>query len=343
MAGLHYNLFHFAPRELSHSAFWAWVLQCTDSEDPLLSAPKAVGLALLDATNTPRPLSEVKVETEVKLRKAGRLDVVVTVDEGRATLVIENKVLSKPAVEQLDRYEEELRADARGGLSLAVMSTAFDEDVRDEIRSRADWQYLGIDTLCSILEPHQHGHALLQHYASWLAARKRKREELARYALSADRDKRNEALGTAEGQWALMKALLPVRGRQDRGTNVDGSPWTQFCFVEPVGERDMLFYRIDQSSAGPYFSLRQYQGDPIPTPQAKLARREELRGYWADACRACGDDLRLARPRNRGIMESEIGLLLIDENPPEVLLRAIPKVHAYLLDRLAENGWAVQR
>ncbi|MGH7646987.1 MAG: PD-(D/E)XK nuclease family protein, partial [Gemmatimonadaceae bacterium] len=101
-----FNLFSFATGELSHSAFWAWVLQtlCPDcprsleAVQPLAkSLLRRIGAAGID-------LAEVKTEYSVKASpNAGRMDIVAFGKE-RDVVIIEHKVDAVPYLPQIERY-----------------------------------------------------------------------------------------------------------------------------------------------------------------------------------------------------------------------------------------------
>lgn len=342
-----YNLFEFAPGELSHSAFWAWVLQCTDSPDERHADPKALGLRLLRAIGAPEPGESIEVKTEVKISGRDRLDIWAKID-GHAVLAIENKVSAIPDGDQLERYKRTLLGQSR--LYLALLSTAFDAPVRAAINGQKDWQYLGVEELLALFgepggEARGWSHPLIIDYHAWLRDLNDKRAQRASGAISDGKEARDAALATYEGQWALLAKLMEgVTGEQYQGTNNNGTPWTQFKFVKGEGERDSIFYRIDcYESKGQrryYLSLRQYQKEPFPSVSDKRQRLNKLRNFWDAACSQTGAKVTAHPPHNRGDKESEIGVFLFDHNPPNQLLSTLPLIHREFHKRLVADGSA---
>ncbi len=87
---LDYNLFKFATKEVSRSAFWPWVLECTNSDNPVHKAPGELGLAFLKKIGCDKYGKVEFVKTELKSQECkGRFDIHVEFDSGKI-LVIEN-------------------------------------------------------------------------------------------------------------------------------------------------------------------------------------------------------------------------------------------------------------
>jgi len=101
------NIFTYAPKELSHSAFWAWVLDCTDAADNDLAGPRAVAHELLSALDVHEVGEPVDVDTEMLFGKRCRADIRVQFSEGRQ-LLIECKRSAPVRAQQIERYREEL-------------------------------------------------------------------------------------------------------------------------------------------------------------------------------------------------------------------------------------------
>ena len=258
-----YNLFQFAPGELSHSAVWAWILQSLDATQPERAGVRALAEGFVRWLRAPEACGEVTVKTERWIGAAGRLD--IWADIGSCIIVIENKVSANPNREQVERYLRELKAGEKE-VVLCLMSASFDEDVRTGIQKIAGVRYCGLSELVTLVAPHRATHPLLGEYTEWLTDLREKREFLARQALSDDLAQVQQALSNVEGQWALLRALgRVVPGHQHRGTNLDGTPWTQLMFHPGDDQRDALFYRVDRSKRGAYLAVRQWQRTPIPS------------------------------------------------------------------------------
>jgi len=333
-----HNFFRFATRELSHSAFWAWVLQAVDRSAPEFDGPKELGERLLETLDAPSSPSSIKVETERPLpANAGRADIWAEVGHTHV-VVIENKMSAVPSPSQIERYQDALARESRI-LRLCLLSTAFDEEVRAEFELDPECHFMSAENVLSMFDGVTQDHPLLRDYHEWLSGVLARRERNRRWVFSSNDEELVEALATREGQWELLKELTEsMTGRQYRGTNRGGRPWTQYRFVEEGEDGpDAMFYRIDQSSRGYYLSVRQYQATPQPDWAAKKARRKLLRSVWKEAVAETQADLAFERPRNWGRKESEIAWLLFRRNPVATVIEQIPKIHEEFLYRLGIN------
>ena len=282
----------------------------------------------------------VTVETEVSFRNGkDRIDILVK-DSSNIEIVIENKVKAIPSGSQLDRYHATLKSEKRAQY-FVIMSTAFDNDVRESVPQ--PWQYLGVDYLINLVKPDQDSRAILSDYASWLTDLRDARLATYRDILSGDLSKLRHALQEPEGQWELMRVLTNgIHGRQYRGVNRGGTPWTQFRFITGGSIMyDDLFLRIDSSSRGPYISVRQYQKPPKPSKSQKQERFNSLQTWWSEAMSQKGNDLVSRKPSRRGDYESEVGVLLMTQNTPVILQKAFPEVMKAFILRLSDEGWPV--
>jgi hypothetical protein len=345
---LKHNLFRFASSELSHSAFWAWVLQSLDAPaNRDLETAQELAEALLIEIGAPLPQTDIEVETEVSIAD-GRLDIRAMID-GETLLIIENKTSISPNVEQLLGYQEELEQKEDQNLHLAIISTAFDRHVSNEIKGM-EWVFLDVKILTRLLNSMTKEHPLVNDYSEWLRVERERREVIEKQALSDSYEKLKKGLTTPLGQWILMSRVMAeansqagTRGKQYRGGEGQGGrPWTQFRFTpkKPAPERDALFYRIDRYSKGFYFSLRQYQYKPTPNWDAKRQRLEHLRALWKRASKQENEMLVSTPPRdNNAEKESKISMYYLDENPPSILIQEIPKVHRAFVEALREDEW----
>jgi hypothetical protein len=281
----------------------------------------------------------INVKTEYVLSRNVRFDIRLE-DAAGTVVVLENKVAAIPDPKQLARYADELRASGRS-LHTGVLSTAFDDDVRSQLQ----WPYVGLADLIGVVEEGGTEHPVLADYLAWAKELSGRRTALATAALGVDEARFNEAMRTPEGQWTLMRAIAAsMAGFQYRATNVGGRPWTQFCFCEPETDdhdHDVLFYRIDVSSQGPYLSVRQYQKRPLPSQEAKSGRLSALRSAWIRAQETSAGRLLWRAPRDRGVQEAEISWLLFRENPASKVIEGLAEVHRAFVSGLSRNGWPI--
>lgn len=339
MTHLRHNLFRFATRELSHSAFWAWVLQSVDQGQPDMGGPERLGKRLLARLGAPSSPNAIQVQTERTLpHKAGRADIWATVDQEHI-VVIENKRSSIPKRSQIERYRQALASESRT-LHLGILSTSFDDDFRAALETEPGWHFVSAEDVLSMLNDCKpHDHPLIRDYDEWLRHVLTRREKNRKGVFSSRSEERVEALGTRVGQWELLGRLTKaMTGRMYRGTNTGGRPWTQFRFQEQGEDgSDALFYRVDRSVKGYYLSVRQYQSTPTPDWTTKKARLKALRDAWCQAVEEAGADLIFERPRNRGKKESEIAWLLFRRNAVSTVLEEFPKLHEVFLAQLSAN------
>jgi hypothetical protein len=334
------TLFHFATRELTHSAFWAWILNSTDPGTRSDPSPTRLGHALLERIGAASPSRTIEVTKEYALPHAGgRVDIHAEID-GRDVVLIENKVSALPDQSQLLRYSNRLMGPNR--IHKAIISTAFDVEQRGWLRRMTEWTYLGIEDITRLVAPYRTDHPIVGEYFAWIDGVRTERSALFQMALSNEPWTHGSGT-TPEAQWKLMLELTSgFHGHQYRGVNIGGGAWTQFSFVEEQNGLDAIFYRIDDSSQGPYLSVRQWQRTPTPSLREKLERLERLRQMWAAAAESVNSPIRWKPPRGRGKKECEIAWCLLTENSPALLVEALSPIHHRFVDDLSRNDWKLE-
>lgn len=327
-----HNLFRFATKELSHSAFWAWVFQATDAKDEALEGPRAVGRRALRTLYAHPTNTNVSVKTEVPFPSGDRPDLKIELAEGNA-LFVELKRSASFSEQQIERYREAI---GEGG-AIALISTRYDAGKAEGI-----CPYLGLKDIREILAPHRGSHPLLSDYAEWIDERFERRATIDENASASDSEKVENALATLYGQKLVMEEITAnMNGRwKQSNASYGGEPYTEFWIAEADESQDTLFYRIDQYSPGYYFSLKQYMGDKKSNAWGgKEERLEQLRQWWIEAKKEANHNLIFRGPHNRGSKTCEVGCLLFKHNPPTVVAKDFPKVHRAFTDRLKANGW----
>lgn len=119
------NIFSFAPKELTNSAMWAWIisaLKLGDHSSPRYSIAKNI-FAKFDIS-VPRPEDVVELHTERSFRQINRGEVVIPSVKDRvdifmriggsfpATIFVENKVVERDVDDlyrQIRRYDEQFK------------------------------------------------------------------------------------------------------------------------------------------------------------------------------------------------------------------------------------------
>ena len=343
MATAEFGFFKFARHEMSHSAFWAWVLNTVNSPAEAVAGPRRVGRRLLAECGCERLANQpfrVDVEVPVPGATHGRLDVLVKEDvepEGKPLLAIENKVEATPDPEQIRSYRESLGEE----VPVVLMSTTFDTEP-----GGFDCAVLDAKRIRGLVEPERATHPLLGDYFAWLDGELVKREGLEIRALGDG--PYWEALREPEGQWTLMKAIRESlqqgqQGLMYRKKEASGN-WTECCFTTYNHAYDHLLYRIEEPTrTGGALALRQVQPKPWPTPRAKHERLVMLRRLWAEARQSSDCSLHFSDVPlpHEGLHSAVIALMPWARNPVEQILREFCGVHSAFVTSIQEAGWVI--
>lgn len=322
------NIFDFATSELSHSAFWAWVLRCTDlpADCGRLARPRALGRALLARVGIHGVVTPVVVKTEQPIDRRSRLDIEWRDAGGQGQhLVVENKVSALVDRQQLKRYEASLPSSARR----MVVCTSAPEDLPERVH---DWVCLDLPRVVALVAPHQGGHDLLDAYYDWAHRELESRLSIDAAILDGDAAEFSEAFNSHRGQWVFLQHVTQdFEGHFRRGVNLGGRRWTQKVVgvYRSEGGKDEIFYRVDRRKNGPYLALRQgswddKQGGDYTKAGARL---KVLRAAFRAAVERAGGELRLGRPSNKGKAESDIAIFWLRENSIEELRQRLVEVH----------------
>jgi hypothetical protein len=329
------NIFTYATRELSHSAFWAWVLAHAAGHNSSYRSPTILARRLLEKMRAPLPETSIDVRTEKPLEgRVGRVDIWGLIDD-EFEFVIENKKTASPRKKQIENYVTSVEHRGKAA-SVALISTAFDLDVREYVMNDDRWTFFTAEALDSLFAEIDCDHPIVSDYHVWLAELTRSRRHYADLSRSDRPDDLKKGLKSAVGQWALLESVSKdMSGRQYRGTNVGGRPWTQFRFVEADDKGpDAIFFRVDEDARGFYLSVRQYQSKPKPNVDEKRKRLRMLRELWNEAVDEAKVPLAFETPSNRGKKESEIAVLIFARNSPKEVIRHIPQVYRHFVPRL---------
>lgn len=337
------NLFEFAPRELSHSAFWAWVLDSLDSQEEDLRDVRDLGRELLQSVGASPPKVSIEVETEYSLPgEAGRVDIYATIDDSEA-LLIENKVSDRPSVDQLRAYKASPDAEEAHFL---LISTTYPTQNAAKAEAEEPWTYLNAEDVLELLDEVNGDYPILTDYHRWLTDEVSQRRVLEEKALDSDPELRMEGLRTVPGQWAFMWVVtepFAETGRQYTHRNTtSGDPWTEFRFVEEVtDDQDALYYRVEELAVGPVFRLNQYQGTVSPNLTTKNERLEVLRDLWFETVDN-GGELPWDWKNTGGQKRCEIARLDLSETGAAELAEELQRVHRPYVEKVASRDWDVE-
>jgi hypothetical protein len=336
------NIFNFATSELSHSAYWAWILDCLNYPDEEFAAPREVAIGLLKQIGASDFAPPFVVDREVTLDAKSRVDICLTEKrevDGEPTvgkkLLIENKVSDNaPWHEQVERYRQFLGE----GDHIAVVSTAFDLDVRDHNAGDALCGYAGLEEIYRNEKDVADRHVLVGDHYEWVRDKLHEWIAIDRKARSSVREEYEEALATPEGQWMLMDYLTEgIAGHRRSGINRGGTPRTRCRFADGDGKtHDAISYRIDRRKDGYYFAVCQYQKEPT---KGKGDRLNQLRDWWSVAAK--DSYLEWSSRTGHGKKTSTIALLFFEDNPPESVAEELPKIHQKFSSMLRSAGWDV--
>lgn len=355
------NLFKFAPRELSHSAFWAYCLDCLNEAPGDFEGPKRAARAMLKALKFPLT-TPVEVRTEFHLSTRARIDILACGSEGKI-LGIEHKVGAGASEDQLLRYQEE--AKRRDGFDwplpdgvnrpqmppkLVIISAAFDDVEVGNTGLEEGVNYFGLRQLADwAASGRGAGNTLVDEYADWSSDGVQAREKLQKDAVSGSKHDFIAAMRSYEGQLAFMKNILPECPTSQiyLGTS-RGRNWMQFWFDGKI--RDIgIFYRLDFGQMG----IR--GGDWAPVFSARLYGEDEKFGEdgpYLDKAHACfmaalsHADLQTCSwsgPRAANCYEKTIKeILLCDESGAQTQVRdwfltEFPRVHSAFFQNVKER------
>ncbi|MFW6026564.1 MAG: PD-(D/E)XK nuclease family protein [Candidatus Woesearchaeota archaeon] len=353
------NFFDFATKEISHSAFWAWVLNSVDKRGGY-NIPSKLGVNFLKTilfkkAKDYNEIDKVSVTTEYcPPGSTKKIDIFVEVNE-TINIVIENKLNAIPSKEQLNKYYEIF-----GSNTLFVfVNLGYDYD----FNVPEPWLKFTIEDILNLFEGiNIKKHFLIKEYYNWLYSRNKYFLDLESGIFSPNLNKVERSLSTMEGQWKFFNSLFDnFFGQYYKGYNNDGSCQTQFWFFNLPQDHEMkeqypyaLFYRVDKyRRKGYYLSLRQYLHIPtyiknknLKEPQVKSRKKEDLkklRFIWQTSVKKINFELKAYRPNNRGVFESEIGCFIIDDvNHPSKLRTVIPNLHNEFLCQLRNEGWPIE-
>lgn len=181
------NIFDFASKELSATAFWAWVLSSEDSDDAAVSSLNADLRLKLDvpaeATLEAIELEKNPDDPGLKLtapsetddsRGRKRIDILATYrtpDSGLLRLVIENKVRRDPQViEQVTGYRDRLQKRVTDPVRAAVFT--FDNALAfSKATAGQSITVLTLSDMLALTEKHAPSNAIIEAYASFLRDR----------------------------------------------------------------------------------------------------------------------------------------------------------------------------
>jgi PD-(D/E)XK nuclease superfamily len=380
------NLFDYAQKELSQDAMICWLLAWAYEEGDLAKPdemgtmsrefaarllgkhPNYKGISADQVLKVSRPESQFPVDIPSSPRKRkGRIDVCAEVQlkSGAVILVVEDKTETSDNAKKLTGYLEALKGnkDVIGIYFKTGLITDYDRGIAQESK----YAVFSIDDIVEFLTDCQQGNPLLREYREHMVRKHGKSVAMKRDAMSGDPQIYNQALGTAEGQWAFMECVFRRQGNRRaidaysfggggktwmKNGSSKGTPWTSFifrstpiCGSQGSEEKEFLWYRLDwrRSSKGeqaPFLSLRKYWkhgGKPADRNQARKARDRYVKAAQ-EALKRMGDPSleQAGKPRDSSGNEQQIVAFDLDgdRNTPDNLRDYLPGFHEAFLKEL---------
>ena len=178
------NIFDFASKELSATAFWAWVLDSEGSDEADLAALNAVirlklsipigaALASIELEKNPDdPGLKVLAPSDLDgSNERKRIDILATYyisDGGMLRVVIENKVRRDPnVIEQVAGYRDRLQRRVIGEVNAAIFT--FDDALASsEQAAQKSVTVLALSEMLTLLGRHASSNAILSAYYEFL-------------------------------------------------------------------------------------------------------------------------------------------------------------------------------
>ncbi|HCK32118.1 MAG: hypothetical protein CMH32_03270 [Micavibrio sp.] len=267
------TLFDFAPRELSGSAFWAWVLHETCFNYASDKGVSDVGERFLKELGVCKNQVR-KIYTEKQILKRQRADIVIEGSEEKILAIIENKVFSTPyppdIIRQINQYSDCIIKDGKGMPAKMAMSLRYD--------TQKQWpQKMGDDYVPLLSLKDQLGlfedipsNDIAKAYHDYLI---KLEDEQKRHLGAIYNDKKLYDLRDISFSditvFKLMYSLIDGIKKDKEYINIGnsyGRPWAQYDFCKEEQCRWRFFYRLDRDRNGVYLRVNYYAPQPEDRP-----------------------------------------------------------------------------
>lgn len=363
------NFFDYAPRELTHSSYWAWVLGHSNMPD---TDEGKLALSFLKHTRiTGERIEEVKREVSVPTptgNGTNRFDIVVCFESGNC-LIIENKIRAGLNEDQLSRYENIPSIDIPNTRKYTVkyrvfLNSGYDLGYTAHITNHlklTKWTCVCADDIKRMLNSlGKNKSQLTNDYSNWINDRFDEWREIRDGLDSHDKDIFSRSIENPVGQYEILqKSLGALNGFIKHGNHRGGLSYVNFTFYgvnngkwilwgtsDLPKYRAVLFYRVEHR----HIRLGQYleesdlkdQTQWGDTLKEKMAMRNVLRQHFDDTLLSltnCKFDL-CSRNRCNGKKSSTIALFkLSDAGHKRTLIKYLPVFHKEFLKRLRNDKW----
>lgn len=284
------NIFSFAPKELSGSAFWAWVLyEAFETKNSKNSDAKALGKAFLpNEIIHSNDIKEVLTEHKVQ---SGRVDIALMGNKEpyNPVVLIENKHFSTPraldVIKQVGRYDETEEHEVSP--IKVIMTFRHDTELQwTKLSStqREHCHFLSLGDQVELIKNNTKGacpiiRAYYEYISSVLDKRFERIEKLDKFSNLDD------SIWHEDSLYELMTMLTAGIDKENAlgnkldlyiGKNPNGRPWVQAAFQE---SGKTFFYRLDKDSKGIYLRVNAYSTNP----EDKTILAKSIKGHLKEA------------------------------------------------------------
>lgn len=249
MSGL--NLFDYAPKELSNTAVWAWLLSHLQFPKNATNLEYNIALRLLNRIGVPKPEDTQRVSKEVPLQNNERIDLLCKFKSGSEMyyLIIENKIEHDPdVIQQIRTYRRNMPQ------SYPIYSAIFTFDIsleseRNRLREDGIELFTIKDMVSFFSDENISNNTILTHYFDFLV---RKSRSLINEATSIqDRDESGQPLyykwlsvARDQGVEDLFEKVLEMMREKSANIRFHGTNSITACYKRQDGgnERPLIAF-----------------------------------------------------------------------------------------------------
>ncbi|MEA2031167.1 MAG: PD-(D/E)XK nuclease family protein [candidate division Zixibacteria bacterium] len=358
------NFFDYAPRELTHSSFWAWVL--VHSNMPNTDEYKLANSFLNHVGIINEVVKAVKREVSVPMTKGkgkNRFDIVVFFESGNC-LIIENKIKAGLNSNQLSRYENvnNINVPNDGNYTIkyrVFLNSGYDLGYTTNINKHlklAKWTTVSVDDIWNMINTISGTSQLLNDYSDWLQARFDEWDRIIDDLTSPNNALFTESIKHPVGQYEIAKkALGQFNGFITHGNHNGGKSYVNFLFygindgkwekwqsTSPREYRAILLYTFECNKVTLVQYLHksnlEYPPEWLDTLNEKQRMKNKLITHFKNIVNNFKFDL--GTPPNRGDFKSTIGIFKL-ENAKHLqnLYSHLPDFHNEFLKALQGDNW----
>ena len=274
------NLFALAPRELTGSAFWAWILSSLTSGKQENVELQKIALGFLEKALITNAPNIINVRTEVALKNNRRADIALF-DNNRNTpfAIIENKVWSTPNAEHLyEQLENSYNFDDVPVLKNKIaMTWRYDTEQQwESLDNKENIPLITLPIQCKLLANCKHPivKEYYKHSEQEYSNRENRLDCIKDTSSIYDLARTTNLLSYDDAQWKLIQLLTQNIGDiiKINVGNSSGVPWKQAWFK--INNHN-FFYRLDHGRKGYYLRLNYYTWEDNDTKQAIIHANKE--------------------------------------------------------------------